>query len=162
MFKTLKTKTLGAAALVLAALGFAPEAKAYDQSYCREYTRTVYVGGRSQDAFGTACLQPDGDWVIVGEGLGNDLAYADNVSYVIRDNRRVVTPTRVVYYDRSYYRSPRVSPLFIWYNDGRYYRNGHYYKYKKWNRHDNRRWDRHDRHDHHHGRGHGRGHGHGR
>lgn len=150
MFKTIKTKIMGAAALVLAAIGFAPEAKAYDQSYCREYTRTVYVGGRSQDAFGQACLQPDGDWVIVGEGLGNDIpAYADNVNYVIRDNRRVVTPTRVVYYDRSYYRSPRVSPTFIWYQGG-YSRNGHNYKFKKWDRHDrwDNRWDRHGRDDH--------------
>lgn len=152
MFKTIKTKILGAAALVLAAIGFAPDAKAYEQDYCREYTRTVYIGGRTQDAFGTACLQPDGDWVIVGEGLGNDIpAYADNVSYVIRDNRRMVTPKRVVYYDR-YYRTRNAGPTFIWYQNG-YYKNGRNYKFRNWDRHD--RWDRHGRDDH---RGRGRGH----
>jgi surface antigen len=31
---------------------------------CREYTQTVYIEGRSQQAFGTACRQPDGSWQI--------------------------------------------------------------------------------------------------
>lgn len=30
--------------------------------YCREYTQQVWVGGRMQQSYGTACLQPDGDW----------------------------------------------------------------------------------------------------
>lgn len=30
--------------------------------YCREYTTTVMVGGRPQNAYGTACRQPDGSW----------------------------------------------------------------------------------------------------
>lgn len=34
-------------------------------SYCREYQQTVYVGGRAQQASGTACQQPDGTWRIV-------------------------------------------------------------------------------------------------
>ena len=33
--------------------------------YCREYQQTVTVGGQSQDAYGTACRQPDGTWKIV-------------------------------------------------------------------------------------------------
>lgn len=33
--------------------------------YCREYQQTVYVGGRQQSAYGTACQQPDGTWQIV-------------------------------------------------------------------------------------------------
>ncbi len=33
--------------------------------YCREYQTTVTVGGQTQDAFGTACQQPDGSWKIV-------------------------------------------------------------------------------------------------
>ena len=28
----------------------------------REYTTTVRIGGRDQEAYGTACLQPDGSW----------------------------------------------------------------------------------------------------
>lgn len=37
----------------------APEA---DAGYCREYTQRVVVGGRVQESYGTACLQPDGSW----------------------------------------------------------------------------------------------------
>jgi surface antigen len=33
--------------------------------YCREYTQTVNVGGKTQDAYGRACRQPDGTWKIV-------------------------------------------------------------------------------------------------
>jgi surface antigen len=33
--------------------------------YCREYTQTVIVAGQEQQAYGTACRQPDGTWVIV-------------------------------------------------------------------------------------------------
>lgn len=32
--------------------------------YCREYRQTVVVGGRQQEAYGTACRQPDGSWII--------------------------------------------------------------------------------------------------
>ncbi len=33
--------------------------------YCREFSQTIVVGGQKQDAFGTACRQPDGAWNIV-------------------------------------------------------------------------------------------------
>ncbi len=33
--------------------------------YCREYTQTIYVGGQQQQAYGTACRQPDGSWMII-------------------------------------------------------------------------------------------------
>ncbi len=33
--------------------------------YCREYIRPASVAGRTQQTYGTACLQPDGDWQIV-------------------------------------------------------------------------------------------------
>ena len=32
--------------------------------YCREYTTTVRIDGRPQQAYGTACRQPDGSWKI--------------------------------------------------------------------------------------------------
>lgn len=35
--------------------------------YCREFQQTIMVGGKQQEAFGTACQQPDGSWKIVGE-----------------------------------------------------------------------------------------------
>lgn len=33
--------------------------------YCREFSQTIVVGGQKQNAFGTACRQPDGAWQIV-------------------------------------------------------------------------------------------------
>lgn len=33
--------------------------------YCREYTQTIRVGGRTEQGYGTACREPDGTWRIV-------------------------------------------------------------------------------------------------
>jgi surface antigen len=33
--------------------------------YCREFQQTIYVGGKKQQGYGTACQQPDGSWKIV-------------------------------------------------------------------------------------------------
>lgn len=33
--------------------------------YCREYYQSVNIGGQIQQAYGTACRQPDGKWLIV-------------------------------------------------------------------------------------------------
>jgi surface antigen len=33
--------------------------------YCREYTTEVMVGGKREEAYGTACRQPDGAWQVV-------------------------------------------------------------------------------------------------
>lgn len=33
--------------------------------YCREYSQTIQVGGKSEQAYGTACRQPDGNWKVV-------------------------------------------------------------------------------------------------
>ncbi len=41
---------------------------AYESSsgqYCREYQQTIVVGGQTENAYGTACRQPDGTWKIV-------------------------------------------------------------------------------------------------
>lgn len=34
--------------------------------YCREFQQTVTVGGKTEQAYGTACRQPDGSWKMVG------------------------------------------------------------------------------------------------
>ncbi len=41
--------------------------KAYQQNntYCREYSQNIVVGGKTERAYGTACRQPDGTWQIV-------------------------------------------------------------------------------------------------
>ncbi len=34
-------------------------------AYCREYTTTSVIAGKTQSVFGTACRQPDGSWKLV-------------------------------------------------------------------------------------------------
>tara|TARA_R110000824_G_scaffold366730_3_gene555822 strand:+ start:87505 stop:88008 length:504 start_codon:yes stop_codon:yes gene_type:complete len=36
-----------------------------DNTYCREYSQNIVVGGKSERAYGTACRQPDRSWQIV-------------------------------------------------------------------------------------------------
>ena len=36
-----------------------------DGTYCREFTQTVTIGSRTEEAYGTACRQPDGSWQII-------------------------------------------------------------------------------------------------
>jgi len=33
-------------------------------AYCREFQQTIVVGGETQQAYGTACRQPDGSWQV--------------------------------------------------------------------------------------------------
>lgn len=40
------------------------DGKASDGSYCREFNQSVTIGGKQQNAYGTACRQPDGSWQI--------------------------------------------------------------------------------------------------
>ncbi len=39
--------------------------QAKNGNYCREYHQTVWIGGQQQQAYGTACRQPDGSWKII-------------------------------------------------------------------------------------------------
>jgi len=36
-----------------------------NQTYCREFTQTIKIGNRTEEAFGNACRAPDGTWRIV-------------------------------------------------------------------------------------------------
>ncbi len=36
-----------------------------DGRYCREYTSTATIGGKSQKTYGTACRMPDGAWQLM-------------------------------------------------------------------------------------------------
>ncbi len=42
-----------------------PAFKNERDQYCREFQQTIVVGGKKQEAYGTACRQPDGQWKIV-------------------------------------------------------------------------------------------------
>ena len=52
--------------------GYVVPQRAYQTSSgpCREFTTRVYVGGRSEEAYGTACRQPDGSWRIAENAPG--------------------------------------------------------------------------------------------
>jgi hypothetical protein len=39
-----------------------PQPVMAENNYCREFTRTIFVGGCPQQGYGNACLQPDGSW----------------------------------------------------------------------------------------------------
>lgn len=36
--------------------------------YCREFQQNVRVGGRTEQAYGTACRNPDGSWQVISSG----------------------------------------------------------------------------------------------
>jgi hypothetical protein len=38
-----------------------------DGRYCREFQQDVTIGGREEQAYGTACQQPDGSWQVVDD-----------------------------------------------------------------------------------------------
>ncbi len=42
-----------------------PAYQAPQGQQCREYQQTVTIGGRTEQAYGTACRQPDGTWKVV-------------------------------------------------------------------------------------------------
>lgn len=41
------------------------EGESASGEYCREFQHTIYVGGKAEEGYGTACRQPDGSWRIV-------------------------------------------------------------------------------------------------
>lgn len=94
-----------------------------DDSYCREYTKTIKVGGRIQEAFGTACRQEDGAWEIVSEDGRRDTREP------VREVIRYESPAPNYYYPSSFFRInynivPRYGSRY-YYNDRRDYRRNH-------------------------------------
>jgi hypothetical protein len=45
----------------------APQQAAQAQVTCREFQQTITVGGTPQEAYGTSCLQPDGNWKVMSQ-----------------------------------------------------------------------------------------------
>ena len=41
------------------------EGQTPDGRQCREFQQNVTIGGREEEAYGTACMQPDGTWQVV-------------------------------------------------------------------------------------------------
>ncbi len=115
------TKFLTLAALAVAAV-FAGGAPAKADGYCREYTRTVYIGGAARQAYGTACLGPDGAWRIADENLTRGRAryvpaYASSEDTVVfNDTAPVPVITQQVQYvpayPPQYYYRPVYQPVY--------------------------------------------------
>ncbi|MBI1309472.1 MAG: hypothetical protein GC129_06490 [Proteobacteria bacterium] len=88
------------ALLSAAATALALPALAQDTSYCREFTQTITIGGKTQKGYGTACLQPDGSWELQSNAVATppadnritSVAPADNITYVVEDDHVFITP----------------------------------------------------------------------
>ena len=95
----------------LMALPMVSAGDAQAREYCREYTKTIYIGGKAVEGYGTACRQEDGAWEVsqlegpdkaktkVREYIVDDLRDQGARNIVILNERRYVpTTTRVVHY----------------------------------------------------------------
>ena len=105
-------------AMVLASPQAAPQAPVNNN--CREFTQTITVGGRPQQAYGTACRQADGTWQVVQPASTPDgivLAAPQQQVYVA--NPPVVYPAYPAY--QGYYAGP---PVVFYGEFGGYY--GHH------------------------------------
>lgn len=144
----------------LVAASFVSTKPASAQDYCREYTKTVSIGGRAEQAYGTACYRPDGSWEIV-DLQGSDYARDQVREVMYRDiekdryqrgykpSQRVVVVenyryrnTRPVYYRQAATQWPFVFSFNYGNNyNNKYknnYRNNHYRDFKHDNRGNNR------------------------
>ncbi|MGB4107169.1 MAG: hypothetical protein WBK55_05165 [Alphaproteobacteria bacterium] len=150
---TLKKLTL--AGFFLAPLLFAQAAEAGE--YCREYQKSIRVGGHIESGYGTACMQPDGSWMIVStRGTVDPFDDLRSRNVVLVSDERPVyynygpSYRPVTYYPRKhhgynhsrFYSSPGLSLSFVFDDDNRR---------RDWDR-DRRDWRDNDR-------GRGRGHG---
>lgn len=86
------------------------EAEARD-NYCREYTKSIRVGGKTVQGYGTACRQPDGAWEITkveGHNRAREKVKAhiyDDLKH--RHGSRVVIHETRHHYDRPSYKRAR-------------------------------------------------------
>ncbi len=94
---------LGLAALSSAVMAKDAAAASYSGAYCREFTKTVTIGRKQTEAWGTACMQPDGSWQIVD--TNSEAVYDNPQTYIVlRDP--VPPPPR--YRTVTYYNTPPV------------------------------------------------------
>jgi hypothetical protein len=92
-------KTIAATLALLAPLAAHAQVTsgpAGNQPYCREFTQTVTIGNKTQQGWGTACLQPDGSWQIQPNTVQNDDAATatpqPGVQYVVEDQSVYLVP----------------------------------------------------------------------
>ena len=106
----MKHKILTIAAL--AAIPFMFSANAQARDYCREYTKTIRIGGKIEVGYGEACRRDGGVWEIVK--LGGPEPAREKVRERIYDDL-YDRDTRIVIVDRYY------APYGHYYKARRYY-----------------------------------------
>jgi hypothetical protein len=114
--------------------------------YCREYTQNIMVGGRMQEGYSTACMQPDGSWQQVSSINRYPDVYTTDYVQPTTYNTTYVTAPPVIE-RRVVVRPAPIVPLFsLNFGHSKHHHNSWDYG-----------WD--DRHHgkHKHGRGHGDG-----
>lgn len=105
---------------VIALAGYASAAEA--QSYCREYTKAVMVGGQMQPGYGLACLQPDGAWEMQLAGDGYQKVGQDYLPYPPAPN---YGPPPSYYAPVPHYAAPGIQLGFNFGHDDRDAYRGH-------------------------------------
>ena len=123
--KNLLLPALAGIALIFA---FAPPAAA-NQPYCREYTKTVSINGRTELSYGTACMQPDGSW---REGPPPSVyQFGDNTRLVVTEGTPVYRFDDRKRHKYKYYRNDHHGPRYFGRRDGKRHDHGshgyHYY-----------------------------------
>lgn len=100
---------------IVAGITIATPAKAND-NYCRDFNQKIRINGELEQAYGRACLQPNGTWKIVSTNSDDDNHKTSH--YKIKKTYTHASPLRTI----------------IYWNNGPYY-HGHGKHYKKHYRH---------------------------
>lgn len=97
---------------------------------CREFTQTVMIGDRRQEAWGTACRQSDGSWKLQRA----DVAEAPQVRYVPAPTPvPVYAPApQVIYYPQPYYYPRPYYGSSVYIRLGGGHRHHHRHHYRHW------------------------------
>lgn len=111
-------KTLMIVSAALLSVGLIPSTVQAQETQCREFTRDVTIDGQDVQAYGTACLQPDGTWRIVADQpQGRVVQRAPDTREIIVFSQ----PRQKAYHHRSYSYRPYYSAGY-----GRSYGKKHY------------------------------------
>ena len=87
---------------------------------CREFTRTIIIGGEPQQGVGTACLHSDGSWQIVSDAK---VPATIKEPQVVKGEApvKVIEKETIVYRDRPSYRYGYKRPYGKHFGYGAYY-----------------------------------------
>lgn len=114
-------------------------------TYCREYQQDVVIGGVRRESYGTACLQPDGDWKILPSDVQQQATVNTPQIEYVEPPRYVSAPVYVAppitYYDPAPYYGPYPYPyrygtyssLNLSFGNDRHYGHGRGHHHGHWN-----------------------------